>query len=1828
MSQDPIQAFLSTPSSLTPADVVNFYADKYGVDKDFAQRIAKQESGFNQKAVSSKGARGVMQLMPETAKTLGVDPYDMHQNIEGGVRYLKQNLDQFNGDQRLAAAAYNAGPHRVQQYGGVPPFVETQDYVDKTAQNPTTEFLQSKDPVADFLAQAPVPAGQNVPRGTDSFDVRKFLPRDKKLPDNFNVRKLLPRDKPVVDQNAALIDSLNNPARGQQTSSIAGNRTPTIANVNQNIADAREGQIQQAIQDASIKRQRDAAFQNALNVPPDQKRAALIELGKFGQVNADEAAKLGVSQSYINDAMLGGVAVGATGLGATLGSALKYIPLQGTGSINTLGTDQSIGGRLQTQMNAAAQQAEAESNVIGKGGFVGEGLKQGGQLLPDLLAIGIIGPEGVAMNTAAFSGLGAAKTLAKGGTAGQAFDSAFGNALGALSGHVLGGLPLAGRVLGNAGLGVVVTAAQGGDRRAMVTSGLLFGFQGALAGGGAGKEAQVLESIHSPDVQAAAEAYLNNPTPEGSAALARAIAGHGFTPDEGNAVVDKINEAAQGTVAKPDSFDVGANLPRDKESASVAKPEAAPVVQESTTTPDSLKSQQGVDQNAINQVQQQASIQPEHQEGSSSQQADQAGGGNRILDQAGSGEEGQVTRIKPPWEMNLDELNQELVDSRGEDSRNFTRLFGEEGAKRYESLRRASNSTTDSQRADEAYDQMLAMEKNLSPEQKNILYGKNSTTHDPEQVREYINAAESITGTTPDELAEDIHRALTQIGNEPDPEKMTEPQRLALVKLNRAAEIAKENGFDINEIGKKAATLSAKRFGNAQDALYMLRRWLNGNGEEAQSNINQQKGLPAAGEGQVTAHEQTPINQEVAANPDTEAVHVSTGLIDADTPLAQSVNRVIDGDTSSEAIDGIRQAANEHGLAAATADSIVDGAIKVATGQPTNAGPEPRASESQGTTNETGLGGPEAGAVNPAVLNAVGVGVPKLIEKDIIPIGAKGIAAFRSAFSDIRKVFAPASRGHQAGQAAGIIRANVGEMVRKGDVAAKAMENAGKLLMKLPEADRWAFIDRVETGGSQPTPELQAIHDAMRQLLDDRRAEVQALGTGKLQTYIQDYFPHIWEDPAKAASIFGEFYGKRPLEGSKNFLKQRSIPTIADGLAAGLKPVTDNPVELLLLKLREVDRYVMAQHVLGEFKSEKIAKYVPAGKQAPEGYTKIDDKVATVYGGPDSKPQGGTLIRGQYYAPEAAARVFNNYLSPGLRGKPWFDAYLAGANILNQAQLGLSAYHLGFTSVDAMVSKTALGINQLAAGKPISALGSFARTPIAPIENIIRGSRLMKEWNAPGTQGAELTALANAMQEAGGRAQMDKFYSAGITRNMKQAFREGNVIGGILRAPFAVVETAAKPIMEYIVPRQKMGIFADLARLEMEKLPAGSTREQYRAAMARAWDSVDNRMGQMVYDNLFWDKVGKDLLMGSVRSVGWNLGTFRELGGGVLDIGQTARDATIGKPTVYHIDPTTGKESVVARQRQFTVTPRTAYAIALPLVVGTLGAITQYLYTGKGPEELKDYFFPKTGKKDEQGNDERVSLPSYMKDVYAYSRHPVKTLQHKTNPLISLTAEMLENEDFYGTEIRNANDPKMQQMMDMIRHVGTAAVPFGIRGMQKEYERSGKLNFLPQIGITPAPAEINRSPADNMMADFNRSKISQGVRTKEEAQKSLTRRDAVKGLREGETSKLGEAIQSGDMGKTELKSLVKKGTETPRQVSFGQLTDDEALQVWNTMRPVERQEVALQLMEKANRYIGGDAKSVGARKQLAPNQIQKYAPLYLEAMKQIPQKPALTLRTP
>jgi hypothetical protein len=140
--------------------MVNGAGQRHQIDPDFINSVIRAESGFNNRAVSKKGAQGLMQLMPRTASQLGVaNSFDPNANVEGGTKYLRELLEKYNYDVPKALAAYNAGSRRVDQYHGVPPYFETQTYVAKIIRDYNRKKL-AQNPLLAHKPKTPAPHSQ------------------------------------------------------------------------------------------------------------------------------------------------------------------------------------------------------------------------------------------------------------------------------------------------------------------------------------------------------------------------------------------------------------------------------------------------------------------------------------------------------------------------------------------------------------------------------------------------------------------------------------------------------------------------------------------------------------------------------------------------------------------------------------------------------------------------------------------------------------------------------------------------------------------------------------------------------------------------------------------------------------------------------------------------------------------------------------------------------------------------------------------------------------------------------------------------------------------------------------------------------------------------------------------------------------------------------------------------------------------------------------------------------------------------------------------------------------------------------------------------------------------------------------------------------------------------------------------------------------------------------------------------------------------------------------------------------------------------------------
>lgn len=812
------------------------------------------------------------------------------------------------------------------------------------------------------------------------------------------------------------------------------------------------------------------------------------------------------------------------------------------------------------------------------------------------------------------------------------------------------------------------------------------------------------------------------------------------------------------------------------------------------------------------------------------------------------------------------------------------------------------------------------------------------------------------------------------------------------------------------------------------------------------------------------------------------------------------------------------------------------------------------------------------------------------------------------AHDDILKWWVPQARSPEAafaGRSLSAALAKYDNLMNQADAA--IAEARDYLNTKSPEFVH-QVIDDIEHNRMNSDPRAEAACQLFRATNNKFRDMVRSMPNSHFKNFIENYFPHIW---AKEEVPEVQRWIQRKIEGSRAFLKNRTIPTVAEGLAAGFHLVSDNPADLFMIRWGQMSKYMAGQEMLKDLKDAGIAKPYDLKDIIPAGMKQIDDRLglstAEVPVTPNEtaedqipgleRPIKTKTVNQHYYAPESVVQLLDNHLSPGLQDYGIYKILTGVANTMNQFQLGFSAFHLGFTTLDMGVSKLAYGLEESLHGlrhgdaesikQGITAIGSVPKQLASPLHLLAGylnpkwdthiGSLVSKEMDMPGSQGPEIAAIAHLVVQGGGGNKMDPAYANQMVKSFKREWLQGNKFGYAWRAPLAAVEMASRPIMEYIVPRQKIAVMADLARMEMRKLGPDAKQDDVRNAMQKAWASVDNRMGQLRYDNLYWNKTAKDLSHIVVRSVGWNLGSYRELLGGLKDWGTGAVKVAQGK----------------TNEAEFT--HRMAYTLALPMLVGSIGAMINYLYTGQAPQEMRDYFFPKTGEKDGQGHNIRLALPSYMKDVYGFAHQPGQTFVNKASPMWSMMGDLYNNKDFFNTEIRHPGDNYVEQAAQLLGYVGKSFAPFALTGAARLNQQgaSPAKMALPFFGVTPAASWIDKSPAELKAEEINDQNMPAGAKTQAETDKSqaksllMQQLHANDPLNGGSSAKFGallhQATTSGVIQRKDVDQIVKRSRMTPLEREFHYIPYAKSVDVWNLASREEKEKLLPMFREKMER---------------------------------------------
>jgi hypothetical protein len=692
-------------------------------------------------------------------------------------------------------------------------------------------------------------------------------------------------------------------------------------------------------------------------------------------------------------------------------------------------------------------------------------------------------------------------------------------------------------------------------------------------------------------------------------------------------------------------------------------------------------------------------------------------------------------------------------------------------------------------------------------------------------------------------------------------------------------------------------------------------------------------------------------------------------------------------------------------------------------------------------------------------------------------IGFTGTSKGKDLMRPIETILSPNTVSKTAQDAEALIRSTGGTAARDTAKTEAAMEAYHVKANAMPRADQLNFIDYVEgrtgkfSGLMMRDPQLQAMANTMRTAFDQRMAKLQSLPSTAQTQFITDYFPHFWKDPSAATTAGQNFGGGASRQGSGASLRQRSVPTYADGLAMGLEPVTTNPIEATLRYIRSMDHFIAATEVLDIAKAQGTVRYIkpktvgasghPESYKIPPGWKPIEGRGAT-------RADGAVA-----HAPEDWARVYNNFIDRGIHGKneDWgklYDAAQSTSNAITSLELGLSGFHAFTMANEAFVSGIAKGVGEIAGGKPIKGVGSILAAPAKPITSYNLGNKVEKVYLGQNPGSPNMSRIVDLLEKAGGRAvgkghapdyrfsPMGSYWTAFKRGSLKQEMAESRaniaarpVVGTVKEAARMIgrtMETVAQPLFEKYIPRIKNGAFYDTMDSWLKAHPTASLQEQTKAAR-QIWDSIDNRFGEMVQDNIFWNKTLKQTAQLGMRSYSWNMGTIREIGGGVKDIVDTA-----------------------AGRKEWS--SRASYAVALPIAVGTLNAAYQYLMTGKSPESVDDLLAGQTGGTSAgfggRGEvPERVSLPGYQKDVLGWYENWRQEAANKiaTGPRAGVI-DPIRDADYKGDPIFHAGHAGLE---DYFTHVLGSMGPISVKTMAKGPKEGSHIGYMQQLmGLRPA----------------------------------------------------------------------------------------------------------------------------------------------------------------
>lgn len=775
------------------------------------------------------------------------------------------------------------------------------------------------------------------------------------------------------------------------------------------------------------------------------------------------------------------------------------------------------------------------------------------------------------------------------------------------------------------------------------------------------------------------------------------------------------------------------------------------------------------------------------------------------------------------------------------------------------------------------------------------------------------------------------------------------------------------------------------------------------------------------------------------------------------------------------------------------------------------------------------------------------------------------------------------------------------------------------------ETSKWSigqtldFMHKMERGQGQGDKFLDELSSTLRHQLDLRRDAIQKVRPDLLQQYYEDYFPHIWANVGSATQVFKERATAVRLSGPEGFLKSREHEFFEDGVRSGLDPVSYDPIKLAMMRMQQMDRFITKEHIKDQMVRQNMAQFIKHGEPVPSGMAPLEDKSFERFG----------AAPGRYYATQHLAADFNTkFASSGMTGK-WdiggmsvYDGLRTLNNSMNIAKLSLSALHATESAAKTSAGELASGLKTIINDRDVVGGGKKLANWATVLGPVIRDFRLggVVERAIRNPQNyQEYADTVRAFETANGRIGIDPFYGThfqdGLNRNWKIATDENKTAFQRTKAGLKVplnavgrgLEMASVPIMNKLVPRLKLAAFHQQVGYILDHSD-GSHPDAMDREIQQAWDNVDNRFGEMVYDNMWMDRTTKDLLSLTMLSPGWNIGTARSLRDGFVDFGKSVRDSVKGQPSLVG-------DQIIRTKMPFKITDATAYIPAAVATVALTGAIFQHMHPNAPPMTGKDYFFPRDGSKDANGEDNRYRFKSDVGDAISMYEHPIDTMLHKQSPLLAAGASLYQNKDFFGRQVVDEGANPAMRAAQATAFMAKQYQPFSY-GNYSEAAKRGDSGFesmlMNSAGFSPAPREYQRTDAENLASKYFTAQEPRGSTSSQEVDK----RDQITQLKAGLQNKslskddVIAMVHKGDLTPDIGRSVLRPRSSTTLQYEVQQLKDpDQAMNVFQTAT-LDEQRSLLKIMAKKSENLPEDQRQPYIQQLVnARDRIRQEAPI-------------------